>query len=86
MIAFGFSAVWIYALTHPRLLSPDVDRQAALRTWPRFAVGTVVYLACIPLGQLSPIAVVIVCAALAVYYVFERLPDITHQPAAGARH
>jgi len=81
MIAFGFSAVWIYALTHPRLLSPDVDRQAALRSWPRFAVGTVVYLACIPLGRLSPIAVVIVCAALAVYYVFERLPDITHKAA-----
>jgi uncharacterized membrane protein len=86
IIAFGFSAVWTYALTHPDLLSPDVDRLAALRSWPRFAVGTLVYLACIPLGQLSPIAVVFVCGALAVYYVFERLPDITRQPAAGTRH
>jgi uncharacterized membrane protein len=85
LIALGFTAVWTYALTHPHLLTPNVDRQAALRAWPRFSVGTVVYLACIPLGQLSPIAVVIVCGALAVYYVFERLPDITHQPAAGAR-
>src|SRR2546425_361269 len=43
---------------------------------------TLVFLACIPLAQFSPIAVVVVCAALAVYYTFERLPDITHQPAA----
>ncbi len=53
----------------------------ALRSWPRFTVGTVVYLACVPLSQFSPIAVVFVCAALAVYYVFERLPNITRQPA-----
>jgi uncharacterized membrane protein len=84
LIAVFFGAVWAYALMHPHLLTPNVDRQAALRAWPRFSVGSVVYLACIPLGQFSPIAVVIVCAALAVYYVFERLPDISHQPAAGA--
>lgn len=81
LIAVFFGAVWLYALAHPHLLSADVDREAARRAWPRFSVGTVVYLACIPLGQLSPIAVVIVCAGLAVYYAFERLPDITHRPA-----
>lgn len=80
LIAVFFGAVWLYALAHPHLLSPDVDREAARRAWPRFSVGTVVYLACIPLGQLSPIAVVIVCAGLAVYYAFERLPDISRQP------
>ena len=81
MIAVFFSAVWIYALTHPDVLRPDVDREAARRSWPRFSVGLVVYLGCIPLGLLSPIAVVIVCAALAVYYIFERLPDITRPSA-----
>jgi uncharacterized membrane protein len=81
LIAILFGAIWLYALAQPDLLSPDVDREAARRAWPRFSVGTVVYLACIPLGLFSPIAVVIVCAALAVYYAFERLPDITHQPA-----
>jgi uncharacterized membrane protein len=85
VIAIFFGAVWAYALMHHGLLAPNVDRQAALRAWPRFSVGSVVYLACVPLGQFSPIAVVFVCAALAVYYVFERLPDITRQPAAGAR-
>ncbi len=81
VIALFFGAVWTYALTHPHLLAPDIDREAAMRAWPRFSVGSVVYLACIPLGQFSPIAVVFVCAALAVYYAFERLPDITRQPA-----
>ena len=81
VIALFFGAVWTYALTHPHLLAPDIDREAAMRAWPRFSVGSVVYLACIPLGQLSAIAVVFVCAALAVYYAFERLPDITRQPA-----
>ncbi len=81
VIALFFGAVWTYALTHPHFLAPDIDREAAMRAWPRFSVGSVVYLACIPLGQFSPIAVVFVCAALAVYYAFERLPDITRQPA-----
>src|SRR6266851_5471942 len=46
VIAVCFSAVWIYVLMHPDSLAPDVDRHAALRAWPRFSVGTVVYLAC----------------------------------------
>jgi uncharacterized membrane protein len=85
VIAIFFSAVWTYTLTHPHLLAPDVDHQAAMRSWPRFSIGLVAYLACVPIGQFSPIAVVIICAALAVYYMFERLPDITRQSAAGAR-
>ena len=84
VIAIFFSAVWTYTLMHPDLLAPDVDRQAAMRSWPRFSVGLVGYLACVPIGQVSPIAVVIICAALAVYYMFERLPDITRKSAAGA--
>jgi uncharacterized membrane protein len=84
VIAICFGAVWTYALLRPGLLAPNVDREAAMRAWPRFSIGSVGYLACIPLGQFSPIAVVFVCAALAVYYVFERLPDITRQSATGA--
>jgi TMEM175 potassium channel family protein len=85
VISIFFSAVWTYALTHPALLAPDVDRQAAMRSWPRFSVGVVAYLVCVPIGQFSPVAVVVICAALAVYYMFERLPNITRQSAAGAR-
>ena len=74
VIAIFFSGLWTYALTHPRLLTSHLDPQAAMRATPRYAVGLVGYLLCVPLGQISPIAVVIVCAGLAIYYMFERLP------------
>ena len=80
VIAIGFGAVWIYSVMHPPLLAPEIDRQAAIRAWPRYSVGNVVYLACIPLAQFSPIAVIIVCGLLAVYYTFENLPDIMRHP------
>ena len=85
VIAVFFSGVWTYTLTHPGLLAENVDRAGAMRSWPRFSVGLVAYLACVPLGQVSPMAVVIVCAVLAVYYLFERLPDITRLSAASSR-
>ena len=80
-IAIFFSAVWTYAIMHEEILSPDLDRQLAIRLWPRFTLGPLVYLVCIALAQVSPIAVVIVCAAIAVYYTFERLPDLTRKTA-----
>ena len=85
LIAVFFSAFWAYLFTHPDLLSPDVDREAVLRSWPRFSIGLIAYLICVPLGQLSPIGVIIVCAAMAVYYAFERLPDISRRPADALR-
>ena len=81
LIAVFFNGFWAYLFTHPDLLSPDVDREAALRSWPRFSVGLLAYLICVPLGQVSPIGVIVVCAAMAVYYAFERLPDISRRPA-----
>ena len=81
LIAIFFSAFWTYLLTHPSLLSPEVDREAAIRAWPRFSVGLVAYLICVPLGQFSPIGVIVVCSAMAIYYAFERIPDITRRPA-----
>ena len=75
LIALCFSAIWIYCVNRPHLLTPGLDRQVAFRATPRFAVGLVGYLACVPLGQLSPVAVIVVCGALAVYYMFERLPE-----------
>jgi uncharacterized membrane protein len=83
-IAVFFSVVWTYTLMHPEFLAPDLDRQAAMRSWPRFSAGLAAYLVCIPLGQLSAIAVVIICAALAIYYLYERLPSLTRQSARHA--
>jgi uncharacterized membrane protein len=80
VIAIFFSALWVYTFSHPHLLSPKVDRQSAMRATPRYSIGLLGYLICVPLGQISPVAVVIVCAALAIYYMFERLPDASNPP------
>lgn len=79
IIAALFSALWVYVLSHPQLLKPEFDWQAGFKALPRFSVGFVVYLVCVPLGQFSPIAVVILLAAVATYYMFERLPDMTRK-------
>jgi hypothetical protein len=80
IIAIFFSALWVYTFSHPHLLAAKVDRQSAIRATPRYSIGLLGYLICVPLGQISPVAVVIVCAALAVYYMFERLPDALNPP------
>ena len=74
-LALMFSALWVYILTHPALLVPGFDRDHAWKALPRFSIGFLVYVFCIPLAQISPIAVVVVLAAVASYYVFERLPE-----------
>ena len=75
-IAIFYGLLWTYALTHPILLIPQLDAAAALGASWRFLFGFVMYLACIPLAQVSPIAVVFLLAAAAIYYAFERLPEI----------
>jgi uncharacterized membrane protein len=75
-IAVLWSVLWSYALTHPAVLIPQMDRRRAMQSAPRFMIGFVMYLACIPLAQLSPIAVIFVLAAAAAFYGFERLPEI----------
>jgi uncharacterized membrane protein len=74
-LALMFSSMWTYIVTHPALLVPGFDREAAWNSLPRFSIGFVFYVLCVPLAQISPIAVVVVLAAVAVYYVFERLPE-----------
>jgi uncharacterized membrane protein len=76
LVAVFFSLLWGYALRRPALLRPGLDREAALRQLPRFSIGFAVYLVCLLIAQLSPIAVVGLVAVTAVYYVFESLPDL----------
>jgi uncharacterized membrane protein len=75
LISICFSSVWLYTLTHPAVLAPGMDREAALKMAPRFALGFVMYVLCLPLAQVSPIAVVFVLVLAALYYAFERLPE-----------
>jgi uncharacterized membrane protein len=75
-ISIFYALLWTYALRHPELLIKGFDAEAALRASPQFLIGFVIYLAALPLAQFSPIGVVFLLAAAAIYYAFERLPEI----------
>lgn len=72
-IAAAFSAFWWYANRTGHLLHPDVDRDAARSTVPRFALGIVVYPATVGLAFVSPALTMAVHGGLAVYYAFNQL-------------
>jgi uncharacterized membrane protein len=76
LVSIFFSILWMYALSKPRHLWPGFDREAARRQLPRFVVGLVIYLLCLPIAQFSPTAVVGLVAVSALYYMFESLPEV----------
>jgi uncharacterized membrane protein len=75
VISLCFTSIWLYTLTHPAVMVPGIDRDLALKMAPRFSLGFVMYVLCLPLAQVSPIAVVFVLGLTAVYYAYERLPE-----------
>lgn len=90
LIALGFNGVYLYVATHPALLRSGFLREDFFRAIPGYAVGVVGYIACLALSLISPVAVVVVLAAIAVYYAFDRLPgrraeeeDVGRFPPAG---
>jgi len=74
LVAFGFSGVFVYVARHPELRAHGYATADFMSAGPWFLVGTLAYAACIPLAYLSPPLVVLVVAAVAIYYVFDRLP------------
>jgi uncharacterized membrane protein len=68
MIGLAFTAVWTYLVRVPSLLDPDVGTDGALRARRAAAVGPVIYALTIPLAFISPVACLIVYAALALYF------------------
>ena len=77
LIGALFSVLWTYVLAHPDLLAAGVDVAAVRRRLPLFALGSVVYIACLFIAQVSPIAVVALCALTATYYAFDLIPAPT---------
>lgn len=80
LMGITFGAVWTYAVYHPNLLGPHVDVRKARRSLPRFAGGTLVYVACIGLAFVSAPLVVALCGLTAIYYAFNQIP-LTGPPA-----
>jgi len=68
LIGLAFIAMWTYLLRVPTLLTPEVGAEGARRARRAAVVGPVVYALSIPLAFVSPVACLIVYAALALYF------------------
>jgi uncharacterized membrane protein len=72
LMSFGFQACTLWIAAHPQLVQPPVQR-ATLAQQLRFAAGTFVYAACVPLAFVSPLLVLVLDALVAAYYVLDQL-------------
>ncbi len=74
LMAIAFQALVAWALTHPNLLRPEVNVRRVRSVIPRFGLGLIVYAMSIPLAFVSAWLVVVLFAAIAIYYAFNQLP------------
>jgi uncharacterized membrane protein len=79
----GFTAIWVYVVTHAPSLGAAVPQGALRRSAPGFTLGGAVYVAATLIALWSPVAALIIFGLLAVYYLFEHLPSPAEEPAAG---
>ena len=79
-ISAGFAGIWVYVVTHAPALGAAVPQGALRQSVPGFTLGGAVYLAGTLIAAfVSPIAGVVIFGLLAVYYLFEHLPDPTSE-------
>ena len=68
LIGLAFIAVWTYLARVPSLLTPEMGAEGALRARRAAVIGPIVYGLSIPLAFVSPVACLIVYAAMALYF------------------
>jgi len=68
LIGLAFIAIWTYLIRVPTLLAKDVGAEGAQRARRAAAIGPVVYALSIPLAFVSPVACLVLYAALALYF------------------
>ena len=73
-MGISFQALVAWAITHPKLLKPEVDAARIRSTLPRYSIGLVVYAGSIALAFLNAWLVVALYAFSAIYYAFNQLP------------
>jgi len=73
-ISVGYGAIWIYVTCHQRVLGAQNVRLNRAST-VRFTAGNAGYVAATLIGLGWPLASFIIYGLLAVYYMFEHLPD-----------
>ena len=73
VMSIAFSAVWVYAATHPRLLSSHLDPGEVRSTIPRFGAGLAIYALSSGVAFISAKVSLALYAAIAVFYVFNQI-------------
>jgi uncharacterized membrane protein len=82
-ISIGFAAMWVYVVTHGPSLGAAVPQGALRQSMTGWTLGGAVYVAGTLIAAfLSAIAGLIIFGLLAVYYLFEHLPDPTGEAGA----
>jgi len=76
-MSISFQVLVAYALTHPKLLRPEIKATSLSSVIPRFAVGLITYAVAIGLAFVSATVVVALFAVTAIYYAFNQLPWMT---------
>jgi uncharacterized membrane protein len=78
-ISVGYGAIWTYVMRHQEALGARnlvADRMSTLR----FTAGNAGYVAGTVIALVAPLASMIIYGLLAVYYMFEHLPDPVGEP------
>jgi uncharacterized membrane protein len=84
-ISAGFAGLWLYVVTHAARLGAAVPQDALRQSVPGFTLGGAVYVAGTLVAAFGfPVASLIIYGLLAVYYLFEHLPDPAEEGVAGA--
>jgi uncharacterized membrane protein len=74
-ISVGFGSMWIYMAAHQGELGARRQVHAPRLSTVRFVAGNGGYVAGTLIALISPVAALIVFGLLAVYYLFDHLPD-----------
>jgi uncharacterized membrane protein len=86
-IAIGYASMWIYVAAHQRELGARRKVRTPRLSTFRFTIGNAGYVAGTLIAFVLPVAALIIFGILAVYYLFEHLPepgDNTGDPADDA--
>ena len=84
-MSVAFSVMWLYLGLHAGEVARQPDFRPSLRTTIRFSGGLVAYVVATLVALVSPAAAVALYGAIAVYYLFEHLPDPTADREATGR-
>ena len=74
-ISISFGGMWIYMASHQDALGARRHVRTPRLSTVRFTAGNIGYVAGTLIALVSPVAALIIFGLLAVYYLFEHLPD-----------